>query len=253
MLPVLLLGYVTPGLDGFTKGICRMIKSEDYGQRGWNIVPIFADALPPGLFEEMSAHHEVGGESSWGTRNVLYSFVLSMRPKLVLEIGAHIGSGSVVIGAALKKNNFGQCYSLEPQDHYFSILNMFIGKAGVTQFVVPLKMLSTDPGLAAAVKGEQVDMIFLDACHTYSHVISDLKISYNLLADNGLIFLDDVGPEISPKLCEEGRGGVRQALLDFARERDDLQVILLEPPFWLNACGLAIACKQNRLNKHSPM
>ena len=63
---------------------------------------------------------------------------------------------------------------------------------------------------------------------------------------NGLIARDDVGPESSARIDPERRGGVRQALLDRTKGRDDLRVILMEPPaFWLNPCGLGIVCKQS--------
>lgn len=200
--------------------------------------------LAPELLAAMENHPQADGRSSWGTRNVLHAFILSLRPKLVLEIGAHIGSASVVMGAALKQNGYGKLYCLEPADHYFELLTEFVERAGVAKFVQPLKIYSTAPELADILR-EKVEIIYLDANHSYSNALQDLHISDRLLADNGLIFLDDIGPEVSPQIDPEGRGGVRQALLDFTRNRPDLQVIFFEPPFWLNPCGLGLVCKQN--------
>ena len=89
--------------------------------RGHEVVPAFMGGplLAQDLIEEMERHPEAAGRSSWGTRNVLQAFVLSMRPAVVLEIGAHIGLATVLIGAALKANGSGTLFSLEPQDHYF--------------------------------------------------------------------------------------------------------------------------------------
>jgi predicted O-methyltransferase YrrM len=195
------------------------------------------------LLQQMEIHPESPGKSSWGTRNVLFSFILSLRPKVVLEIGAHIGSGTVVMGSALKANNFGRLYSLEPQDHYFKLLCEHVSTAGLESFVTPLKLFSTDEELPR-ILGEKADLIFLDANHSYSFAAKDIAIADALLSENGLLVLDDVGPTISAQLCTEGRGGVRQALLDYVSENDDLSVIFLEPPFWLNPCGIALACKQ---------
>lgn len=222
-----------------------MISSEMYAARGWNVLRSFAGeaSLPLSVLDEMTHHPENAGESAWGTRNILHAFVLSMRPHTVLEIGSHIGCGSVVIGSALKANGFGKLYCLEPQDHYFELLSDFIQKAGVQDFVRPLKMLSTDPALRRILP-DAVDMIFLDANHTYSHVMQDLRFADEVLAENGLLFLDDVGPHASAAMCQENAGGVRQALIDFTRDRPDLQVIFLEPPFWLNPCGLAMVSRQ---------
>ena len=202
-----------------------------------------AAALNRRLLRKMTAHPDAPGESSWGTRNVLHAFILSMRPKLVLEIGSHIGFGAVVIGTALKANGFGHSFHLEPQDHYFAALSSHLQKAGLAKISKPLKMFSTDPTLHSQFE-EPVDMIFLDANHSYSHAAHDLEIADSLIAPNGLIFLDDVGLGHSGNICEEGRGGVRQALIDFSARRPDYSVIFFEPPFWLNPCGLALAWKK---------
>jgi len=217
--------------------------------RGHEVVPSFiGSVLPQTLVDEMGSHPEAAGKSSWGTRNVLHAFVLAMRPTLFLEVGAHIGSASVVVGAAMKANGFGTLYCLEPQDHYFTLLQFFVEKAGLSDFVKPLQMLSTSRELDS-ILGDQVDMIYLDADHSYSAASADLRICERLLRENGLLFLDDVGPEVSPSLDPEGRGGVRQALLDWSKGRADLHVIFLEPPAWLNPCGMAIVCRQRVLSR----
>jgi predicted O-methyltransferase YrrM len=222
-----------------------MIEPSDYVARGWDVRAGFAGdaALPRDLLENMTAHPEAPGESAWGTRNVLHAFILAMRPKTVLEIGAHIGSASVVIGTALRYNGFGQSFHLEPQDHYFDLLSKHIRDAGLERTATPVKRFSTDPELANIVGGS-VDIVFLDANHAYSHALEDLHIADRLLAPNGLIFLDDVATPHSGQICTEGKGGVRQALIDFATDRSTYSVIFFEPPFWLNPCGLAVACKQ---------
>ena len=222
-----------------------MITPEDYPARGWNVIPSFAGQghLNINILEKMTSHPEAPGESCWGTRNMLHSMILSLKPKTVLEIGSHIGFGSVVIGTALKANNFGHSYHLEPQDHYFKHLSDHLVQAGVSDWSTPLKMMSTDPGLSAAVGGS-ADLIFLDANHSYTHALNDIRISDRLLPKNGMILLDDVGSPHSENICQEGRGGVRHALLDFCRERSDYSVIFFEPPFWLNPCGLALLSKK---------
>ena len=201
------------------------------------------------LLDEMHRHAESSGKSSWGTRNILHAFILSLRPKAVLEIGAHIGSASVVMAAALKATGSGQLYCVEPDDAFFRLLVEFVSKAGVSDFVTPLQMFSTAPELRSRLP-EKIEIIYLDANHSYSSAAHDIALSDQLLAENGLLFLDDVGPVMSPRLDPEGRGGVRQALLDFAKHRPDLHVMFMEPPMWFNPCGLAIVCKQ-RVG-HSP-
>jgi predicted O-methyltransferase YrrM len=223
-----------------------MISNSDYPARGWDVIPCFSKLgqIPYDLIDEMEKHPEAAGKSSWGTRNLLFSLVLSMRPKLILEIGAHIGSASIVIGSALKANNFGKLVCLEPQKHFYELLCGFIEKAGLGEFVYPLKILSTEINPSIHL-GEKADFIFLDANHSYSNALKDIELSYSFLSENGLLILDDVGPTRSAEICGEKKGGVRKALLDYVASHDDLKVIFLEPPFWLNPCGIALVCKQN--------
>jgi predicted O-methyltransferase YrrM len=222
-----------------------MISSKDYNARGWEVLSSFStyDRSTHGILAEIDSHVQSAGKSSIGTRNILHAFALSMKPKIVLEIGAHIGASSLSIGAALKANRFGTLYCLEPQEHYFRLLAQFIERAEMSHCIKPLQMLSTDPTLISIIT-EPVDMIYLDANHDYSSVINDLKLCDEMLADNGLLFLDDVGAGHSASICSEGRGGVRQALIEFTAARTNYRVMFLEHPFWLNPCGLAIVCKQ---------
>ena len=142
-----------------------MISDSDYNKRGWEVLDCYSELLPPGLYQRMAQHPEGAGLSSVGTRNLLHVFTLSMKPKVVLEVGAHIGNGALAIGSALRRNNFGRLFSLEPQDHYFALLSQFIVEAGLNDYVRPLKMFSTDSELSK-VLGESVDMIYLDANHS---------------------------------------------------------------------------------------
>jgi predicted O-methyltransferase YrrM len=195
---------------------------------------------------EMNAHPWRTGESSWGTRNVLSTFVLSMRPRLFVEFGGHIGCGAVTVGSAMRANGFGHMICLEPMDYYFDVLSYFIDRAGVHKYVTPLLMRSTDPNLEHRL-GRKADMIFIDSDHSYSHVRRDLDVAAQVLGDGGLIFLDDVGHPHSGAICTENRGGVRQALLDFERDHNGTySVMIFDPPQWLNPCGLAMVQRRVR-------
>ena len=222
-----------------------MINESDYQAREWGVLPNYTGhcEIDSNIYDEMESHPESPGKSSRGTRNLLYSIILSMRPKTILEIGAHIGCASVVMGSALKANRFGSLVCLEPQEHYFNHLSYFIKKARLEDYIKPLRILSTDPSLKGQFN-ELIDIIFLDANHSYSHALKDIEIAYSLMAENGIIILDDVGRGHSANIDGEMRGGVRQALIDYCERHSDLKTIFLEHPFWLNPCGLAIVCKQ---------
>ena len=213
--------------------------------REWHVLPSFVGEkfLSPEVFDELQQHPLLPGESAWGTRNLLHALILSTRPKIVLEVGSHIGSASLVIGAALRANGYGKSYHLEPQHHYYKVLRDFIDRSGLAEYAFPLQMYSTDPLLRQLIENE-ADIIFLDANHSYSYAFQDLLICESLLSSQGLVLLDDVGSPHSGEIDQEGRGGVRQALMDFVAARPDFSVIFLEPPFWLNPCGLAILARK---------
>ena len=213
-------------------------------ERGWEVLPSFVDDrfLDAEIFKELQHHPLIAGDLSWGTRNLLHALILSTRPKVVVEVGAQIGAASLVIGAALRANGFGKSYHLEPEDQYYRVLRDFIERAGLEDFAYALQMNSSDPVLPAIVDRE-ADLIFLDANHGYSNAYRDLSLCKFLLSSNGLILVDDVASDHSERMCEEGRGGVRRAVMSFVAARPEYSVIFLEPPFWLNPCGLAIVAR----------
>ena len=221
------------------------MKLDRVDHRGWDVVPSFVGEgfLSPDIFREVQEHPLITGESSWGTRNLIHSIILSTRPRTIVEIGAHIGACSLVIGSALRANGYGKSYHLEPQEHYYAVLRDFITRAGLADFAYALQMLSTNPLLPAIVDHE-AELVFVDANHSYSEAYQDLIVSEALLASRGLIIVEDVGNSHSAELDEEGRGGVRQAVLDFVNSRPDFSVVFLEWPFWLNPTGLALVARK---------
>jgi len=214
-------------------------------ERGWDVLPCFVGSqfVSPELFLEIQEHPLSPGESAWGSRNLLHALILSTRPRIVVEIGAQIGAASVVIGAGLKANRFGKSYHLEPQENYYRVLKEFISRAGLNDYAYALQMYSTDPTLRGLVDRE-ADLIFLDAGHSYTGAYQDLLICDSLLSDQGLVLVEDVALRHSVQMCDDRRGGIRQALIDFVRARPDFSVIFLDQPLWLNPCGLAVLSRK---------
>src|SRR5947199_4907625 len=106
-----------------------------------------APFLDPAVVQEIERHPHESGNSSWAPTNLLHALTLSLRPNVVLEIGAHLGAASVAIGSALRANQYGTLYCLEPADQSFKVLVEFVRKAGMSDYVRPLKLLSTSPQL----------------------------------------------------------------------------------------------------------
>ena len=60
-----------------------MIKNTDFQEREWTVNSCFLgeNALSPEVFENLKNHPLVAGESADGTRNLLFSIILSTKPK----------------------------------------------------------------------------------------------------------------------------------------------------------------------------
>jgi predicted O-methyltransferase YrrM len=229
------------------------ITESDFALRGWDVLASFAGegALQPDLLSDLQSSERAQGSSDFGARNLLHALILSTRPKLVVEIGAHTGAGAAVIGAALRANGFGKSFHLEPQQHRYELLRGLIEHMDLHDYSFPLQMYSTNPSLPALVDRE-ADLIFLDAGHNYSSAYENLCICDGLLSAQGLILISGVGASVSKTLCEEQRGGVRQAAIDFVDGRHDYSILFLEHPLWLNPFGMAIISRKPADQRSGP-
>jgi predicted O-methyltransferase YrrM len=74
--------------------------------RGWVAEAVYSNAPAFKLLKKMYNDPEAPGQSDIGIRKLLYTTVLNLRPRRVLEIGCHIGSAAIVMGAALRRNGW---------------------------------------------------------------------------------------------------------------------------------------------------
>jgi predicted O-methyltransferase YrrM len=216
--------------------------------RGWIVGSTFDGSLSSWrisrTLKKMAADPEARGHSDKGVQNLIYTLAVSLRPRRVLEIGTHIGMGAVIIGQALKTNGYGRLITLEPAKHYYAISSKYVRAAGVADYVQIVPNYSHDPSCKAKLKEETpFELIFIDGAHDYSNAAHDIALCAELLCDNGVMVLHDVG-SISESLDPTGRGGVRQALWDFCEDNREFQAIFLEFPVWLNNTGTAVVSKQ---------
>jgi predicted O-methyltransferase YrrM len=118
----------------------------------------------------------------------------------------------------------------------------YLHQANLNKFVEFRKIFSTDSALEIEFR-EKFELIFLDANHSYSHAYRDLELAWGWLQKNGILVIDDVGEAMANEQCQEGRGGVRQALIDFSKANNLSHLTILEHPIWLNPCGIALLTK----------
>lgn len=217
-------------------------------ERRWVIDEIYDKYLEEmgmlSVFREMEKHPQGPGYSDVGTRNLTFTLVTNMRPRRVLEIGTHIGVGSLVLGAALRRNNYGKLLTVEPMEVYRATAMAHISKARLEDIIEILPFYSTDPSCKQRLTREApFEIIYIDADHRYENAERDIELASSLLVDNGIMILHDAG-RISNELDTTGRGGVRQAAYDFCQRDPSFSIIFFEHPLWMNACGLAVLCKQ---------
>lgn len=214
-------------------------------QRGWHVHSIFTgDHLVVETLKDMQKDPEAPGFSDVGIRNLIYCFAVNLKPRRVLEIGTHIGTCAVVIGSALRLNQYGRLITLEPAEHYRKIALKYIQRAQLSDFIQVEPSFSSDPGCQDFLRREgPFELIFIDGAHDYVAAKNDIELCRDLVAENGMIVLHDVGIA-SPDMDPSGRGGVRSALHDFSKEHPEFRVMYFEYPLWLNPCGAAVICRQ---------
>jgi predicted O-methyltransferase YrrM len=218
-------------------------------ERGWDVIPVFANPRfgEPYLnaLREIREDPEHPGFSDVGIRNLIFTHILNLRPAAVLEIGAHIGTASLIIGQALKLNNFGRLYTLEPQSHFFERLEYYVDMAQVGSRVERINGLSSDESVRQQLRNAgPFEIIFVDANHNYRAVKEEVGYYWPLLSENGLMFFHDTSKVKGQSLDSEKLGGVRRAIAEAKHEFEDFNLIAYEYPLWLNDCGAAVACKQ---------
>jgi predicted O-methyltransferase YrrM len=216
--------------------------------RGWIVGTTFNGSLNSWrvsrTLKRMEAAPEAAGHSDKGVQNLLFSLTVSLRPRRVLEIGTHIGTGAVVIGHALKRNGYGRLITLEPASHYRRLASNHVQTARVADYVTIVGHFSYEEPCKEILRAEApFELVFIDGAHDYESASHDIALCTELLCTNGIMVLHDVGV-LSDSLDSTGRGGVRQALADFCDANPAFRAIFFEFPLWLNNTGAAIVAKQ---------
>lgn len=99
-------------------------------------------------------------------------------------------------------------------------------------------MMTTDKFFEAFT--DPVDMVFIDADHSYESVKKDFENSLNLLNDGGVIVLHDTDPE-QDFLFHSGYCGDCYKIVQDIEAREDVNVVTLP----VHAEGLCIITKKN--------
>jgi glycosyltransferase involved in cell wall biosynthesis len=135
----------------------------------------------------------------------LYIRTIEMKPKLILELGRDVGRSTLAIALALRRNGFGKFISVDinpgirtedgsdtikEQIDALHLTNMEFRDSESIHFLYSFK--------------EKADLIFLDDKHENEHVLTELRLCKNILAENGIILIHDTKTLNSvPRFLEE--------------------------------------------------
>ncbi len=132
------------------------------------------------------------GHSDAGIRNMLFSLTLSFKPDSILELGTHIGSASVVIGEALRLNDFGRLYTVEPTNECHGKASAYVARAGLQKQVTCIKGFSyEEPVRKQLAQAAPFEIIYVDACHDFDAVFGEIQYYSTILRDDGLMIFHD--------------------------------------------------------------
>ena len=137
---------------------------------------------------------------------LLYSILLSKRPKNVLEIGRYHGWSTSVLYGALEDNNCGHLYSVD--------LNNFISGEliHIMQDRVTLIDQSSENLLDIdEIKHLKFEVIVIDGDHSYDMVLNDLTQSVELASPECCFLMHDIDAE-----------SVDSAINTFIKSRNDI-------------------------------
>jgi hypothetical protein len=124
----------------------------------------------------------------FGKRVGWYAVVRGLRPRLVIEVGAHDGLGSLLLLRALERNEQegfpGRLVSFDVNPS----AGWLVGADSRWQ----LRIQSSNEGMAPVVgDGDPLDLFVYDGWHTFEAEYADLEIAADHLSPGGVLLSDD--------------------------------------------------------------
>jgi predicted O-methyltransferase YrrM len=123
----------------------------------------------------------------FGKRLGWYALARALRPRRVIEIGAHDGLGSLLLLRALERNQ---------RDGHRGTLTSFDVNPAAGWLVGEhplweLRIQSSDEGLPEVLSAAPVDMVVYDGWHTFEAEYADLRVAADHLSSAGVLVSDD--------------------------------------------------------------
>lgn len=123
---------------------------------------------------------------------IIYSEIVQIKPRLVIEIGTSHGLSTFFIASALKYNNRigSEVITIDPEKS--ELAETFIRDNELDDCVTFLSMTSDDAFVKYKAEWkDKVDMVFIDGDHSYEGAKKDFLNSLDIVSDQGAMLMDD--------------------------------------------------------------
>ena len=122
-----------------------------------------------------------------GTAFLLYAFVRTARPEVLVEVGVADGRSTFIILAALDKNDFGQLHSVDIRDDVGLVIRRH------QRWKLHIHDPDRNGQLGRLLRDlGPIDFYFHDAGHSYENQTHDYMVGLEALRQNGIFMSDDV-------------------------------------------------------------
>ena len=191
-------------------------KLPDVVLRGWgNPYDILVGLLPQYGSLDQHVLQLAGRESNPESSEVdvlhfLYNIVRHSRAKTVIEVGIYHGAGSLAMSQGIDENGGGEIHLVDVSREFLQDVSRKIsGKSWKVSIFKYHVKLSEEKNIFELPKA---DIIFIDACHRYEEVKSDVSKYKPLVSKGGFLILHDTvfhpGPRrVILEILEEGIKG----------------------------------------------
>lgn len=150
--------------------------------------------------EKLESFFELKSSAWQGLQTLAYQIVLRYRPKVIVELGTHMGLSALAMGLALKElGEGGRLFAIDswkgdPQASHYGdeVYQQFLERRkhlGLEETIVPLKMYFDE---AKDLVDRPIDLLHIDGLHTWDAVNHDWETYGPLVKPGGLVLFHDV-------------------------------------------------------------
>lgn len=163
-----------------------------------------------------------GWSMRYNEGNILYNICRKLKPETILEIGTYHGFSSAYLLSAIKDNDYGFLYSVDPHSKHLKVAHEHL--KNISKYFELIEAFSSDqrfspmPSVPELNWDKIVDLLFIDGAHDFKSVMSDLNKFVPFVAKGGLILCHDYDHE-----CKKAIDSY------FLSKLDEFFIIIFEP------------------------